>query len=158
MITLAGTYESGGKIILKGLRLPEFNRSGNIQEERALVFDAPCRYDVILGNDFIYRVGIDIKGSNTTVEWLGNSIPMRAPPTSGVEDDFNAYAESLYIEIENEWLGFDPYESYVSQILDAKYDKANLEEIAAEQTHLTKDQRNDLQKLLKNMRSFLVEN
>ena len=68
MTTLAGTYESGGEVMLKGLRLPEFDKSRNIEEQRALVFDAPCRYDVILGNDFINRVGIDIKGSNTTVE------------------------------------------------------------------------------------------
>ena len=149
MTTLAGTYESGGEVMLKGLRLPEFDKSRNIEEQRALVFDAPCRYDVILGNDFINKVRIDIKGSNATVEWLGNSIPMRAPPTPGGEDDFNAYAESLYIEIENDWLGFDPYESYASQILDVKYEEANLEEIAAAQTHLTKDQRNDLQQLLK---------
>ena len=125
MITLAGTYESGGEVMLKGLRLPEFDKSKNIEEQRALVFDAPCWYDVILGNDFINKVGIDIKGSNATVEWLGNSIPMRTPPTPGEEDDFNAYAEplSVEVEIENEWLGFDPYESYVSQILDAKYEK-----------------------------------
>ena len=135
--------------MLKGLRLPEFDKSRNIEEQRALVFDAPCRYDVILGNDFFNSVGIDINGSNVTVEWLGNSIPMRAPPTPGEEDDFNAYAESLYVEIENEWLGFDPYKSYVSQILDAKYEKSDIEEIAAAQTHLTQDQRNVLRKLFK---------
>ena len=158
MVTLAGTYESGGEVMLKGLRLPEFDKSRNIEEQRALVFNAPCRYDVILGNDFINKVGIDIKGSNATVEWLGNSIPMRAPPTPGEEEDFNAYAESLYIEVEKDWLGFDPYESYASQILDAKYEKSNLEEIAAAQTHLTQDQRNDLKNLLKNMRNYSVEN
>ena len=73
---------------------------------------------------------------------------MRAPPPLGEGDDFNAYAESLYIEVEKDWLGFDPYESYASQILDAKYEKSNLQEIAAAQTHLTQDQRNDLRNLL----------
>ena len=38
------------------------------------MFDANCRYDVILGNGFINKVRIDIKGSNETVEWFGNSI------------------------------------------------------------------------------------
>ena len=83
---------------------------------------------------------------------------MRAPPTPGEEYDFNAYAEFLYVETENEWLGCDPYDSYISQILDAKYEKSNLEEIAAAQTHLTQDQRNDLKNLLKNMRNYSVEN
>ena len=31
MNTLAGTYESGGEVMLKGLRLPEFDRSRNIE-------------------------------------------------------------------------------------------------------------------------------
>ena len=64
MNTLAGTYESGGEVLLKNLRLPEFDKSRNIENQRALVFNANCRYDVILGNDFINRVGIDIRGSN----------------------------------------------------------------------------------------------
>ena len=80
MNTLSGTYEFGGEVMLKGLRLPEFDKSRNIEEPKALVFDANFRYDVILGNAYINKVGIDIKGSNGTVEWLGNSIPICAPP------------------------------------------------------------------------------
>ena len=70
MNTLTGTYESKGDVILKCLRLPEFDKSRNIEEQKAFVFDVNCRYDTILGNDFINKVGIDIKGSNRTVEWL----------------------------------------------------------------------------------------
>ena len=62
MNTLAGTYESGSEVILKGLRLLEFDKIRNIEEQKALVFDANCRYGVILGNDFMNKVGIDIKG------------------------------------------------------------------------------------------------
>ena len=68
MNTLAGTYESGGEVMLKGLRLQEFDKSRNIEEQKALVFDANCRYAFILGNDCINKVGTDIKGSNGTVE------------------------------------------------------------------------------------------
>ena len=68
MNALADTYESGGEIMLKGLRLPEFDKSRDIEEQMALVFEANCPHDVILGNDFINKVGIDIKGSNGTVE------------------------------------------------------------------------------------------
>ena len=122
--------------------MPEFDKSRNIEEQRALVFDANCRYDVILGNDFINKVGIDIKGSNATVEWLGSVVPMQTPPThSQTEEDFNALAESYHIEVENDWLGFNPLEYYVSKILDAKYDKVNVEGVAAAQSHLTPTQK-----------------
>jgi len=126
------------------------NKSRNIGKQRALVFDTNCRYDVILGNNFINKVGIDIKGSNAMVEWLGNVVPMRAPPTqSQAEEDFNALAESYHIEVENDWLGFDPLDNYASKILDAKYDKVNVEDVAAAQSHLTPTQKSDLAKLLK---------
>ena len=67
------------------------------------MFGANCRYDLILGNDFINKVVIDIKGSNGMVEWFGNSIPICAPPTlEQAEEDFNALFESYLIDIENE--------------------------------------------------------
>ena len=71
-----------------------------------VVFDANYRNDVIVGNDFMNKVGIDSKGSNGTVEWLGNPMPMRAPPTLlQVEEDFNALFESYLVEIEKNGLG-----------------------------------------------------
>ena len=150
MNTLAGTYESGGEVYMKGLRLPELDKSRTVEGQRALVFDADCRYDVILGNDFINRVGIDILGSNGTVEWLGNSIPMRSPPTiTQAEEDFNALFESYLIEMENDHFGFEPLDNYASKILDAKYDKVDVKDVAQEQAHLTATQRNDLERLLK---------
>jgi len=130
-----------------------------LEAQKALVFDANCRYDVILGNDFINKVGIDIKGSSGTVEWLGNSIPMCVPPTfEQAEEDFNALFKSYLIDIENEWLGFGPLDSYASKILDAKYEKVKVEDIVAAQSHLTPNQRDDLAKLLKNMKNSSVEN
>ena len=150
MNTLAGTYESGGEVYMKGLRLPELDKSRTVEGQRALVFDADCRYDVILGNDFINRVGIDILGSNGTVEWLGNSIPMRSPPTiTQAEEDFNALFESYLIEMENDHFGFEPLDNYASKILDANYDKVDVKDVAQEQAHLTTTQRNDLERLLK---------
>ena len=150
MNTLAGTYESGGEVYMKGLRLPELDKSRTVEGQRALVFDADCRYDVILGNDFINRVGIDILGSNGTVEWLGNSIPIRSPPTiTQAEEDFNALFESYLIAMENDHFGFEPLDNYASKILDAKYDKVDVRDVVQEQAHLTATQRNDLERLLK---------
>ena len=75
---------------------------------------------------------------------------MRTPPThSQAEEDFNALAESYHIQVENDWPGFDPLDNYASKILDAKYDKVNVEDVAAAQSHLTPTQKSDLAKLLK---------
>ena len=37
---------------LRDLRLPEFDKNRRIDEQKALIFDGKCRYDVILGADF----------------------------------------------------------------------------------------------------------
>ena len=106
--------------------------------------------DVILGNDFINRVGIDILGSKRTVEWLGNSIPMQSPPTwDQAEEDFNTLVGSYLIGMENDHFWFDPLDNYASEILDAKYDKVDVRDVSQEQAHLTPNQRNDLERLLK---------
>ena len=47
---------------------------------------------------------------------------------------------------------------YASKILDAKYEKVKVEDIVAAQSHLTPNQRDDLAKLLKNMKNSSVEN
>ena len=75
---------------------------------------------------------------------------MHAPPTlEQAEEDFSALFESYLIDIENEWLGFDPLDSYASKILDAKYEKVKVEDVAAAQSHRTPTQRDNLAKLLK---------
>ena len=58
---------------------------------------------------------MDIKGSNSMVVWLGNVIPMRAPPTPTTEENVNAFAESHSIEIENAFLEFDSFDNHVSK-------------------------------------------
>ena len=70
---------------------------------------------------------------------------MCASPTA--KDDFSTLFKSYLIDIENEWLGFDPLDSYASKILDAKYEKKSGGRAA--QSYLTPSQRNNLAKLLK---------
>ncbi len=48
--TLAGTYTSTEVVIMRNLRLPEFNKNRNVDQQKALVFQSEtCKYDVILG-------------------------------------------------------------------------------------------------------------
>ena len=55
MSTLAGIYESGGKVMMSKVRLPELNKNQIVESQEALVFDSPCWYDVILGQTFCQR-------------------------------------------------------------------------------------------------------
>ena len=55
MTTVAGVYESGGEVLLQNIRLPEPEKSIIVNNQTALVFDIYCRYDVILGSDFLKR-------------------------------------------------------------------------------------------------------
>ncbi len=60
--TLAGSYQSSAMVVMCNLRLPEFDKNGNIEQQKALIFESnTCRYDVILGADFLNKTGIDVK-------------------------------------------------------------------------------------------------
>jgi hypothetical protein len=68
---LAGTYTSTEVVIMRNLRLPEFNKNRNVDQQKALVFQSEtCNYNVILGADFLTKTGIDVKYSTGTMEWF----------------------------------------------------------------------------------------
>ena len=132
---------------MEDVRLPEFDRNRSIEEKRALVFDGHCRYDVILGSDFLEKAGIDIKYTSKTVEWLGLSIPLRDPHRLS-DDDYNAMQATYQIDIEDEFMGEETLDVFVNEILDAKYDKIDIKDVITQQTHLTETQRESLYKVL----------
>src|SRR6056300_956911 len=53
--TLAGNMTAGERVILRDLRLPEFDKNCSVNEQSALIFDKKIRYDVILGIDFLTK-------------------------------------------------------------------------------------------------------
>jgi hypothetical protein len=67
--TLAGSYISSEMVVLCNLRLPGLDKNYNVDQQKALVFDADsCRYDVILGADYLSKTRIDVKYSTGTME------------------------------------------------------------------------------------------
>jgi hypothetical protein len=66
---------------MRNLRLPEFDKNRNADQQKALVFQSEtCKYDVILGADFLTKTGIDVKYSPGTMEWFDNELPLHNPP------------------------------------------------------------------------------
>ncbi len=143
--TLAGTYGSLGSIQMSGMRLPAFDKNRVISDHSFEVFDADCRYDVILGADFLEKVGMNLRYSDLTVEWLGNTIPMQTLGKS-----VNAVEVEQYLnQMEIEEMGID-IDSYLSApILEAKYDKWSIDEVIKDHcSHLNVKQQAELHQLL----------
>ena len=95
-------------------------------------------YDMIIGRDLMQELGIDIKFSTETVEWDGYTIPFK---------DSDANANEAYHIAESQ--AVDESVSRIKRILDAKYEAADLDEVADSATHLTEEQRELLRQLLK---------
>ncbi len=88
-------------VVLCNLRLPEHDKNRNMDQQKALKFNADsCRYDVILGADFLSKTGIDVKYSTGTIEWFDNELPVR--DTRYLQSkDFLAMAETIEIQLED---------------------------------------------------------
>jgi hypothetical protein len=105
--TLAGTYTSAEIVIMRNLRLPEFDKNRNVDQQKALVFQSEtCKYDVILGADFLTKTGIDVKYSIGTMEWFDNELPLCNPHLLQ-NKEFEAMAEIIKIQQDEELFGMD---------------------------------------------------
>jgi hypothetical protein len=150
MRTTAGSFQPRSVVWICGMCLPEFNKNLIIEEQKAFVFDSTCRYDVILGADFMKKIGMDILFSTAMVRWLGIEIPMRVPFS---RDDEMEVFQDYECQTDDDYFGgdYDDWlDEYATPILDAKYGKADIDTVIVEQTHLTKAQKNDLHAVLSN--------
>ena len=68
MNTLAGVYASLETISMEGIRLPAFDKNRIVDNHEFLVFEQKCRYDIILGGDFLAKVGTILDYKNLEVE------------------------------------------------------------------------------------------
>ena len=149
--TLAKTYTSTELVIMRNLRLPEFDKSRNVDQQKALVFQSKtCKYDVIFGADFMTKTGIDVKYSTGTMEWFDSELQLRNPHLLEPKE-FEAMAHMVEIQQEEELFGMDWYDPtcYSVEILDTKYDKVEVDEVSNQLTHLNLQQKEDLKQVLK---------
>jgi hypothetical protein len=57
--------------------LPEFDRKKRINSHHALVFSGPSRYDIILGRDFLLKIGMELNFKNNWMKWIDNTVLMK---------------------------------------------------------------------------------
>ncbi len=133
-------------VVLCNLRLPKLDNNRNVDQQKALIFDAdPCRYDVILDADFLSKTGIDEKCSTGIIEWFDIILPLH--DTCYLQSkDFLAMAKTIEILLEDDVFGMDWYDPtcYASEILDAKYEKVLVDDAIDQLYCLNAQQKNDL--------------
>lgn len=141
--TAAGPMSPNGLLTMDGLRLPEFDRNAVVQTQQFQVFSADCRFDLILGMDFMTKVGVDILLNTLEVEIFGVKLPMS---TYGSASRTSSLIEALQVEDDIDFIGDDVF---TTQIEDAKYEEVDINHYVAEYcTHLSSVQREQLLQLL----------
>ena len=136
--TAAGNFQVTSTVRLRDCMLPEFDKTKRIHGVVAGIFDAPCKYDVVLGRDFLTNIGLIIDFDSQTVKWMDHKIPMR-------ERDY--WTESRVRETMFS-LTDDPLDDEESFILDAKYESKTPKEIVATMKHLSAPQRERMEHVL----------
>ena len=122
---------------VKGLfTIPELQEKQLIEWPLHVVEDMGA-YDMIIGRDVMSFLGIDIRFSDRVVTWNGSELPFK-PLTASAGTDFHV-EESMAVHTSTE---------RIKQILDAKYEAADISDICRSQAHLSPDEQKELERLL----------
>ena len=105
--------------------LPELHED-RIVEWNFHVAESLGIYDMIIGRDLLAFLGIDIKFSSNVVEWSNHTMPFKEHDAS-IQDSFHMDEPDIVLEAHER----------IKKILDAKYKKADLEEICRDQPKLS---------------------
>lgn len=143
--TIAGNYKPTGYLRTEHMVFPEFDANLAVTSHEFLVFEPKCSYDLILGNDFLTKIGLKIHLDTLELEWQGKKIPMNSKFT---KDRLSSAVECCMIDFDDELLE-DHFDSFAVAIEDATYDKMNVDEAIKENcSHLSNSQQNELRELL----------
>ena len=116
--------------------LPEFHLDRAIQWDMHVVKDLGA-YDMIIGRDILTDLGLKFDFTDCTMEWDGATIPMRPSDATCPQIYLMGDPASMIDAAER-----------LKDILDAKYEAADLDQVVAENTHLTYNQKQQLHSLL----------
>ena len=150
---LTGTSHLTEEVTLTGITLPEFSASKRIDSSlHCLLLDEQqedSTYDMILGLDFLCAVGIDILCHQKQLKWDDATLAFQ-PRDTYKETHANIHACLIEAfaygdkEDDPEGLGYKS-----TQIMEAKYEAIDTDELAQAQKQLTPKQRTDLARLFR---------
>jgi hypothetical protein len=103
--------------------------------KNVLLISSDVRYDLMFGADFLAKSSINIKHSFGTVEWFDSKFSMQDLECLD-NHKYLAMAEALKVHHEEEAI-FDP-DCFATTILDAKYEKVDVDDVVEQLTHLSK--------------------
>jgi len=88
------------------------------------------------GTDFLSKVGINIKYEKGFMEWYKYML-LLIYPFSLDSKSFNNMKDAMFVQTEDEVFGDDWLDSFVTKMLNAKYDKTDVKDIVKQQTHMS---------------------
>jgi hypothetical protein len=144
--TLAGTFTTKRIATMKDILLPEFHWNRKINSQDCLIFDAifdaECPYDIILGQDFLSKIGMIIDFKDKTLSCFGNTKAMKSKnfyndPFSALLDMIRTYEDNSD-EIE---ATFQSYHTSPKNITESHYESVDVNEVVKAQKHLSVEQR-----------------
>ena len=133
--TMAGRFATKYKYYAE-FSLPELNSTATFKQKMYVVPEIN-NYDLILGRDFLQKVGISLDFKNQKVLWNDIETSMKPPKCA---NNFNYNIEESYV--------LQAEETRLQRILDANYEKADLRKVVQECTHLSDIEKNSLYELL----------
>ena len=132
---MAGTFKTTRRSDVQ-LKLPKLSDTAEMRVN-CHVTKQKSNYDLILGREILRELGIKLDFSNNTTNWKDISIPMK-PAHSSTKTHF-AISDSSRVASETK---------RIKKILDAKYEKANLDKVVKTLTYLNDSKQNKLLSLL----------
>ena len=142
--TTAGVFTTQKKAIIN-LQMNELSETAVVNHKFNVHNNPLGQYDMIIGRDLSNHIGLDVCGSNQTIKWPSKMA--EAPfKNSGLNKE-----ETYYIKDPKSLEGET---DRMSRILDAKYSKANLYQVAKEVKTLNRNEQKQLEKVLKANKSL----
>jgi hypothetical protein len=144
--TLAGEFQSNRQVLQQDIVLPEFKCTAYIIHHTCQVFISPCSYDIIFGQDSLWKILFHINVDNKAMNSMDMSVPIQL-------SDFFSDCTCLRNIMFSDHVEVD---SFASTITKSMYHTVSISTIVDTQTHLSVEDREILSTML-NKHSVLFD-